>query len=340
MSLDGRTATSVAAIDQEQLDQKLTKLIVDHNTFRTLLFRYIRRSLALCAWYVDQDYPSFFRQFDRTDKLTSLVLYVRDHALQSYQHVDRTGMALLNQVDILLARGTAPPNAASPLGAISPSRAGHVGSKNVAALNGHHEKAAGHRDFQQDSTKPTAVNGTPSRSGIPFNNNRLLYLAGEVKEAIRFWREQCHYAQSLEPKAFEMDRIGELRYLALTGDGSTIEEKARGVRISCEQARLVTDEVEPFLDCWIAKLSDIERPKEEQAHGQLAGHGPHHGGAAAITSPGGGGAGGGGGGVGAATAGAGHIHHGMSLDHRSLSSQSLGSPAASYSSQPWGPGAS
>ncbi|KAI1312262.1 hypothetical protein EDD11_003019 [Mortierella claussenii] len=277
MSLDGR-ASSGAGIDQEQLDQRLTKLIMDHNGYRTVLFRYIRRSLALCNWHIDQDYPSFFRQFDRTDKLATLVLYIRDHALQSFQVVDRIGTGLLNQVDMLLAR---------------------------AAMG---------------------VNGA-GRGSMPFNNNRLLFLAGEVKEAIRFWREQCLCAQSMEPKVFELDRISEMRYLALTGEGSTIEEKTRALRISCEQARLITDDVEPFMDQWLGKLSVVERPKDEPAHGNLQGYGSSHTGSGLVGASAG------------SSPANGHMHPGMSLDYRSLSSQSLGSPRP-YSSQSWGQGAS
>jgi len=211
-------------IDQEQLDAKLTRLIGDHNHYRTLLFRYIRRSLALCIWYMDQDCPSFFRQFERTEKLAGLVYYIRDHALQSFQVVDRSGSALLSQVDILLARASNP-LLGSPAQAMSPT-----------------------------STKDGSV------------NSRLLFLAGEIKEAIRFWREQCFCAQYLEPKVFEMDRIAELRNLALTSEGSTLEEKARGLRISAEQSKLVTEGIEPFLDQWLGRLSVVERPTEAPGH--------------------------------------------------------------------------
>ncbi|KAF9361996.1 hypothetical protein BGX26_008168 [Mortierella sp. AD094] len=314
MSLDTRNIPSTG-IDQEQLDQRLTKLIIDHNNYRTLLFRYIRRSLALCNWYIDQDCPSFFRQFDRTDKLASLVLYIRDHALQSFQALDRNGSALLNQVDILLARPTLPVTNTSPLAeGMSPSRTSHPGSRNISALNTLHDQS-NHRLHIHDNS-----NGTIPRSGSTFNNNRLLFLAGEVKEAIRFWREQCLCAQSMEPKIFEMDRISEMRYLALTGDGSTIEEKARALRISCEQARLVTDEVEPFMDQWLGKLSVLDRPKEEPPHGPLQGYGQNH----PLA-----GSGGPLGGVPAA----GHLHHSISSINHNLNSPS-------YSSHPWGQGAS
>ncbi|KAF9165557.1 hypothetical protein BGX21_011656 [Mortierella sp. AD011] len=294
-----------SAIDQEQLDQRLTKLIMDHNNYRTLLFRYIRRSLALCNWYIDQDCPSFFRQFDRTDKLASLVLYIRDHALQSFQALDRNGSALLNQVDILLARSSIPVTNTSPLAeGMSPTRT-HPGSRNISALNTLHDQS-NHRLHIHDNP-----NGSIPRSGPAFNNNRLLFLAGEVKEAIRFWREQCLCAQSMEPKIFEMDRISEMRYLALTGDGSTIEEKARAIRISCEQARLVTDEVEPFMDQWLGKLSVLDRPKEE-----LQGYGQNHPLVGSVALGG--------------VPPAGHLHH--------TASHNLNSP--SYSSHPWGQGAS
>ncbi|KAF9897855.1 hypothetical protein BX616_004873 [Lobosporangium transversale] len=330
MSVDGRTPSG-ATIDQEQLDQRLTKLIMDHNSYRTALFRYIRRCLALCKWYVDQDYPSFFWQFDRTDRLASLVLHIRDHALQSFQIVDRIGTSLLNQVDILLARGTMPLASGSPLaGGMSPCRTGPNGLRNHSNLNGHHDQGHGV--------------GTRASGGSMFNNNRLLFLAGEMKEAIRFWREQCLCAQSMEPKVFELDRIAEIRYLALTGDGSTIDEKARALRISCEQARLVTDDVEPFMDQWLGKLSVVDRPKEESAaippavHGHMPGGyapppppppPPTHAGPGVIGAA-----------VGAVPAAiGGHIHHGLSLDHRSMSNHNMESPAT-YSSQPWGQGAS
>ncbi|KAG0327768.1 hypothetical protein BGZ99_006875, partial [Dissophora globulifera] len=226
MSMDARTSSAMG-MDQEQLDQRLSKFIVDHNAFRTLLFRYIRRALAFCTLYIDQEYPSFFRQFDSTDRLANLVGYIREYALSSYQNLDRPGTALLNQVDILLARGTGPVAAGSPIGgAMSPNRTVHVGSKSAMGMNGHsYDKMSGSREHLQDTNKYVGPNGAGSRIG--FSNNRLLYLAGEVKEAIRFWREQCHYAQSLEPKTFELDRIAEMRNLALTGDGSTIEEKTR-----------------------------------------------------------------------------------------------------------------
>ncbi|KAF8976184.1 hypothetical protein BGZ46_008479 [Entomortierella lignicola] len=310
MSLDPRNIPA-SGIDQEQLDQRLTKLIMDHNNYRTLLFRYIRRSLALCNWYIDQDCPSFFRQFDRTDKLASLVLYIRDHSLQSFQVLDRNGSALLNQVDILLARPNIPAaSSSSPLAeGTSTNRTTHPPSapppRSISNLNTSGLDQASHRHHIHD------INAPHTRTTPAFSNNRLLFLAGEVKEAIRFWREQCLCAQSMEPKVFEMDRISEMRYLALTGDGSTIEEKARALRISCEQARLVTDEVEPFMDQWLGKLSVLDRPKEEPAHG----YGPNH----PLT---------------AATGGIppGHIHHGIStINH-------LGSP--SYSSHQWGQGAS
>ncbi|KAF9112156.1 hypothetical protein BGX27_003892 [Mortierella sp. AM989] len=318
MSLDGRNLSN-PGIDQEQLDQRLTKLIMDHNNYRTLLFRYIRRSLALCNWYIDQDCPSFFRQFDRTDKLASLVLYIRDHALQSFQAVDRTGTVLLNQVDILLARATIPVTAASPLtDTMSPSRPAHPTSRNIPALNGIHDQSA-HRLHIHDNTPHS--NPPVARANQTFNNNRLLFLAGEVKEAIRFWREQCLCAQSMEPKIFEMDRISEMRYLALTGDGSTIEEKARALRISCEQARLVTDEVEPFMDQWLGKLSVLDRPKEEPAHGSLQGFGQNMSLTGTAVVP-----------LGGLPAAA-HMHHSISSINHSLSSPS-------YSSHAWGQGAS
>ncbi|KAF9357588.1 hypothetical protein BGX34_009297 [Mortierella sp. NVP85] len=130
MSLDGR-ASSSTAIDQEQLDQRLTKLIVDHSNYRTHIIRYIRRALALCTWHIDLDYPSYFHQLEKTDKLVNLVLFIREHAMQSFQAVDRTGTLLLSQVDILLARaGSILPTAGSPLaGGMSPGKAVQLGSK-------------------------------------------------------------------------------------------------------------------------------------------------------------------------------------------------------------------
>ncbi|KAK3812151.1 MAG: hypothetical protein J3Q66DRAFT_349485 [Benniella sp.] len=269
MSLDGRASST--AIDQEQLDQRLTKLIVDHSNYRTHIIRYIRRALALCTWHIDLDYPSYFHQLEKTDKLVNLVLFIREHAMQSFQTVDRTGTLLLSQVDILLARaGSIPPTAGSPLaGGMSPGKAVQLGSKSTA--NSQHDQDI-HRGHLQGGSEHPAANSNIRAANV-FSNNRMLCLAGEVKEAIRFWREQCLCASWMEPKVYEMGRIGELRDLALTGDGSTtIEEKARGLRIWCEQARLVTGQMEPFLDQWLAKLSSVDRSKDEQAHGYGAGH--------------------------------------------------------------------
>ncbi|KAG0263470.1 hypothetical protein BG011_008763 [Mortierella polycephala] len=309
MSLDGR-ASSGAVIDQDQLDAKLTRLIMDHNNYRTTHTRYIRHLLSICGWHVDQDFPSFIRKFDQVDRLTSVVIGIRDHALQSYQAVERTGSGLLSQVDSLLANTPiAGPNVLP--GGVSPSSAHHTGPKGIMAMNGHHEhisssssSPASQRDYIRESSGPA---GAATSVGMPFNNNRLLYMAGEVKEAIRFWRDQCSLAQSIEPKVFEIDRITEMRHLALTGDGSTVEEKARAVRISFEQSRQATNDIECRLLQWLETLSVMERSRDDQTH---VGAGPT---AAAI----------------------GHIPHGLSLDHRSMSSHSLGSPAASYLSQPW-----
>ncbi|KAF9585583.1 hypothetical protein BGW38_001669 [Lunasporangiospora selenospora] len=278
MSLEGRT-TPGAVIDQDQLDARLTRLIADHNHYRTLLFRYIRRSLSLCAWYIDQDCASFYRQFERTERLSDLAQHIRDHALHSFQIVEHTGTQLLSQVDTILARAPIPPAVPS-------------------------------------------ISGGPNGGG--FNNSRLLFLAGEVTEAIRFWREQCLIAQKLEPKVIEIERIAELRYLAHTGDGSSIDEKARAIRISNEQTKLVTESIEPFLDQWLAKLASLERPREEQqaqgfapGHAVRADHGMMDG------------------------TGTGHALQGLPQhDPRSVSSHSIDSPAAGYLSQPWGQGAS
>ncbi|KAF9921134.1 hypothetical protein BGZ65_010616 [Modicella reniformis] len=155
---------------------------------------------------------------------------------------------------------------------MSPGRVGHIGSKGTST-NGQHDQD--NRGHLQGSAEHPGVNGTVVRGSNPFNN-RLLCLAGEIKEAVRFWREQCLCANWMEPKVYEMGRIGELRDLALTGDGSTIEEKARGLRIWCEQARLVTDQMEPFLDQWLIKLSSMDRAKEDQGHGHVPGYGSNH----------------------------------------------------------------
>lgn len=207
--------------------------------------------------------------------------------MQSFQAIDRLGSALLNQVDVTLARANSmPPTAGSPLaGSMSPSRA-------------------------SQSQPGTDHPGITSPRAISFSTNRLLYLAGELKEALRFWREQCLCAGWLEPKVYEMGRIGELRDLALTGEGSTIEEKARGIRIWCEQARLVTDQMEPFLDQWQAKLAAADRLKEDQGYGGSSHLGSMN---AANIGPNGGGAG---------------------SRTGSFSAQSVDSPAPSHSSQP------
>ncbi|KAG0208055.1 hypothetical protein BGX28_000875 [Mortierella sp. GBA30] len=263
MSLDGRSPSG-AVIDQEQLDARLNRLLADHAHYRAMLLRYIRRSLQHCLWYIDQEQPSFYLRFERIEKLVNQVIYIRQYALQCFQSVERTGAALLGQVDILLA--STMPTAGSPLGgSMSPNNASFV-AKGLPGMNGHHES---HKHYPQDGSVSMAMLGTVS-VGTPFNNNRLLYTAGEVKEAIRFWREQCTYAQLLEPKVFEADRISDIRHLALTGEGTTIEEKARALRISCEQTRLVSDEMEPFLDRWQIILSAIvERPREDH-HGHAA----------------------------------------------------------------------
>ncbi|KAG0277233.1 hypothetical protein BGZ95_006273 [Linnemannia exigua] len=306
--------SSSGLIDQDQLDGRLTRLIVDHNHFRTLLFRYIRRAVTLCPWQVDQDSSSFYRQFERVDKLTDLLQYIRDYALQSFQNVERQGSALLSQVDALLARPMPPPPppaaAGSPLnGALSPN---NRGPKGLVGINGHPADPNG------PNGGPIGVNGTSAGIGAPFNNNRVLYLAGEVKEAIRFWREQCLRVQSIDNLVCELDRISDLRQMTVKRETATIEDKIKSVKMSSDESRMVADKVEPWLDAWLAKLQVADRPRED--HGHPIGHGPgygHHGGSGGTPA---------------------HLHHGMSFDHRSLSHPSLGSPAASYSSQQWSQG--
>ncbi|KAF9127289.1 hypothetical protein BGX30_014853 [Mortierella sp. GBA39] len=302
--------SSSGLIDQDQLDARLTRLIMDHNHFRTLLFRYIRRAVVLCPWQVDQDSSSFFRQFERVDKLTDLLQYIRDYALQSFQNVERAGNALLSQVDALLARPMPPPApAGSPLnGAMSPN---NRGSKGLVSINGH-------PDPNGANGGPISVNGASAGIGAPFNNNRVLYLAGEVKEAIRFWREQCLRVQVMDNLVCELDRISDARQKTMKREIATIEEKIRAVKSSSEECRIVADKVEPWLDAWLSKLQVTERPRDEHSH--HIGHGPgygHHGGSGGTPA---------------------HLHHGMTYDHRSLSHPGLGSPAAGYSSQQWSQG--
>ncbi|KAF9924014.1 hypothetical protein FBU30_005944 [Linnemannia zychae] len=294
-------------IDQDQLDARLTRLIMDHNHFRTLLFRYIRRAVTLCPWQFDQDSSSFYRQFERVDKLTDLLQYIRDYALQSFQTVERQGNALLSQVDALLARPMPPPPTAaagSPLnGAISPN---NRGPKGIPGINGH-------LDPTGSNGGPVGVNGASAGIGA-LNNNRVLYLAGEVKEAIRFWREQCLRVQSIDNLVCELDRISDLRQMTIKRESATIEEKIKSLRMSSEESRMVADKVEPWLDAWLAKLQVTERPRDD--HGHHHGHGPgYHGGATPA-----------------------HLHHGMSFDHRVHPHPTLGSPAAGYSSQQWSQG--
>ncbi|KAF9278226.1 hypothetical protein BGZ68_008703 [Mortierella alpina] len=316
MSLDGRSPPG-AVIDQDQLDARLNRLLADHAHYRSVLLRYIRRALQHCTWYTEQDqnFTSFSLKFERLEKLVNQVVYIRQYALQCFQTVERTGTVLLSQVDVLLARTM--PTAGSPLGGgMSPSNSAFVAAKGPLGMNGHHEQP--HNHLIQDGATAMAMHGAVAGGvGVPFNNNRVLYTAGELKEAIRFWREQCNYAEALEPKVFEIDRISDIRVLALVGEGNTLEEKARALRISYEQSMLVTDEVTPFLDRWNFMLSAVvERPREDQGPG------------AAAAS------------IGAGSGTPGYTPQGLSLDHRSMSSQSLGSPATSQSSQPWGQGAS
>ncbi|KAF9383057.1 hypothetical protein CPC16_009074, partial [Podila verticillata] len=264
------------------IDQDLARLINEHNHFRNLLLRYIRRSVVLCSWTYEQEVPSFLRQFEKVDKLVGLILYTREYALQSFQSVDRSGTSLLGQVDLLLARGSL----ASPGSDTHPSPRG--------AMNGTHDP---------NLMDPSGLAHPPMNGAL--NNNRLLVLAGEVKEAIRFWREQCMFSQPLEQKMAELDRVSELRNLALQDERSTIEEKSRAIRISSEQSKLLTDDVEPMLQYWSLKVQEADRPRDEHF---------------ARSTP---------------TDGSGPPH--LSLEHRTMSNHSMGSPA-NYSSQSWGPG--
>lgn len=113
------------------------------------------------------------------------------------------------------------------------------------------------------------------------------------------------FSQPLEQKMAELDRVTELRNLALKDDRSTIEEKSRAIRISSEQSKLLTDDVEPMLQYWSSKVQEADRPRDEHfarsTHSD--GSGPPH----------------------------------LSLEHRTMSNHSIGSPA-NYSSQSWAPG--
>lgn len=262
------------------IDQDLARLINEHNHFRNLLLRYIRRSVVLCSWTYEQEVPSFLRQFEKVDKLVGLILYTREYALQSFQSVDRSGTSLLGQVDLLLARGSL----------ASPGSDTHASPR---GMNG---------TLDPNLMDPSGLAHPPMNGAL--NNNRLLVLAGEVKEAIRFWREQCMFSQPLEQKMAELDRVSELRNLALQDERSTIEEKSRAIRISSEQSKLLTDDVEPMLQYWSLKVQEADRPRDEHfARSTPTDAGPPH----------------------------------LSLEHRTMSNHSMGSPA-NYSSQSWGPG--
>ncbi|KAF9082470.1 hypothetical protein BGX29_011861 [Mortierella sp. GBA35] len=326
---------SSGLIDQDQLEAQLTRLIMDHNHSRTILFRYVRRAVALCPWNVDQDSSSFFRQFERVDKLTDMLQFIRHTALQNFENVEQTGNSLLSEVDALLARPM-PPAAGSPLnGAMSPS---NRGSNSHIGINGHSDPNGTNGGPNAGPNGGTiGVNGASAGIGAPFNNNRVLILAGEVKEAIRFWREQCLRIQSMDNLVCELDRIIDLRPVNLRISETPLEDKINAVKSSYQESRLVADRIEPLLDAWLHKL------QEEHAHmGHGPGYGPHSGGI-----PHGGGT-------------PGHLSHGLNMsldyrpdyrpaeyrpdyrpdyrsDYRPYPHPVIGSPA-SYSSQPWGPG--
>ncbi|KAG0340749.1 hypothetical protein BG004_006287 [Podila humilis] len=258
--------------------------------------------VVLCSWTYEQEVPSFLRQFEKVEKLSGLVLYTREYALQSFQSVDQTGTALLSKVDHLLARASMPMNSLSSPGSdpLTAARTSISGSDHSHLHDG----------------VPHTMNGNVNGNGA-LSNNRLLFLAGEVKEAIRFWREQCMFSQPMELKMAELDRVVDIRNLALGDVQSTVEEKARALRISSEQSKLLTDAVEPVLQLWAHKVVENERSRgdEHSVYGERSNHdGPPGPGPGPAPGP----------------------PH-LSLDHRSMSSHSLGSPAA-YSSQSWGPG--
>ncbi|KAG0256458.1 hypothetical protein DFQ27_005700 [Actinomortierella ambigua] len=231
--------------DAEQLDTRLSKLLVEHQHYRKLLCNYIGRAISHCTWYIDEDSPSFFRQMDRAEKMIGLLWYIQSHADQSRYKLERSAQLLLSMAESFLASPAAA--AAAAAAAATAAATGEANQRNGRANGTHPYHHPHHPPFSH-------FPGQHHHQAAYDIYSRVAGLADEMRGALRFWQDQSDVARLMEPKVTELERFARERSMDLSRKEATIEEKAGALRIANDQSRKVTEVLEVFLDQWLIRL--------------------------------------------------------------------------------------